>query len=151
MIAPDDRRLAIGRSFSAPPAAVWRAWTDPDILPRWFGPAGFRCETKEIDLRDGGLWRFDMVGHGLVFPNRHHALAYTPMTRIHFLMDDDSDAAPPYDVTVTLTPEGEGTRLDQVMTFPSAAKRAEVEGFGAVEMGHQTLAKLAALLDGPPA
>jgi uncharacterized protein YndB with AHSA1/START domain len=144
----EDRQLRIGRSFAASPAAVWRAWTDPDILPRWFGPEGITCRTKEIDLRDGGVWRFDMIGMGQVWPNRHRDFEYTPMTRIHFLMDDDSDASAPFDVVVTLTPEGTGTRLDQVMTFPTREAKAGAEAMGAVALGQTTLAKLAAIVGG---
>jgi uncharacterized protein YndB with AHSA1/START domain len=141
-----DLQMTIGRSFNAPPEAVWRAWTDPDILPRWFGPEGISCDTKEIDLRDGGVWRFDMVGMGQVWRNRHRDFEYTPMTRIHFLMDDDDDASAPFDVVVTLTPEGTGTRLVQVMTFPTREAKAGAEAMGAVELGQTTLRKLAGVL-----
>ena len=142
----EARQLRIGRSFKAPPAAVWQAWTDPAILPRWFGPEGITCRTKEIDLRDGGVWRFDMIGLGQVWANRHSAFEYTPMTRIHFLMDDDDDASAPFDVVVTFTPEGAGTRLDQVMTFPTDAAKAAAEAMGAVALGQTTLEKLAGIL-----
>jgi uncharacterized protein YndB with AHSA1/START domain len=141
-----DRTLTIGRLFQAAPAQVWAAWTDPDVLPRWFGPEGFVCHTHEIDLRDGGLWRFDMIGRGMTFANRHRDFRYTPVTRLRFLMDDDVDGSPASEVVVTLTPEGSGTRLVQVMTLPSVEARIEAEGFGAVEMGQTTLAKLARAL-----
>lgn len=143
----EDLELRIGRVFRAPVAAVWRAWTDPDVLPRWFGPEGITCHTHEIDLRDGGVWRFEMRGYGQVWQNRHRDFAYTPMSRIHFLMDDDTDAAAPFDVVVTLAPEGEGTRLTQVMTFPTAEAKAGAEAMGAVELGQTTLAKLAAVVE----
>jgi uncharacterized protein YndB with AHSA1/START domain len=142
------RQMRIGRVFRAPVAAVWRAWTDPEVLPRWFGPQGIECLTKEIDLRDGGVWRFDMIGFGQVWPNRHRDFEYTPMSRIHFLMDDDSDEKPPFDVVVTITAEGDGTRLEQVMTFPDLATKAGAEAMGAVELGQTTLAKLAAIVEG---
>lgn len=141
------RQMRIGRTFRAPVAAVWRAWTDPAVLPRWFGPEGITCHTHEIDLRDGGVWRFEMRGFGQVWQNRHRDFTYTPMSRIHFLMDDDSDAAPPFDVVVTITAEGDGTRLEQVMTFPDLATKAGAEAMGAVELGQTTLAKLAAIVE----
>jgi hypothetical protein len=141
-----DRQLILTRLFRASPEQVWAAWTDPAILPRWFGPEGFSCTTKEIDLREGGVWRFDMSGHGMTYPNRHRFTRHVPHERIEFLMDDDSDAAPPYEVVVTMTPEDGATRLTQVMTFPSAEKKKEAEGYNAVELGYTTLAKLAAEL-----
>ena len=67
-----DQTLTLTRLIPAPPEKVWRCWTDPALLPRWFGPEGFTCQTKEIDLRPGGLWRFDMIGpDGKIWANRH--------------------------------------------------------------------------------
>lgn len=146
---PDDRIINLSRFIAAPPAKVWAAWTDPALLPRWFGPEGFSCRTKEIELREGGHWRFDMIGpDGKVWPNRHRYTLMEPHHRIVFLMDDDGDAHPPYEVTVTLEPQGGGTRLTQTILFPDATARAAAEGFGAVELGKTTLAKLAALVEG---
>jgi uncharacterized protein YndB with AHSA1/START domain len=143
-----DRTITLERVVRAPPATVWRCWSDPRLLPQWFGPAGYSCRTKEIDLRAGGIWRFDMIGpDGTIWPNRHRYTRFEAPQRFNFLMDDDTDAAPPFEVTVTLTAAPEGTHYVQVMTFPTAAIKAAVEGYGAVELGKTTLAKLAALAE----
>jgi uncharacterized protein YndB with AHSA1/START domain len=141
-----DRQLILTRLFRASPEQVWAAWTNPAILPRWFGPEGFSCTTKEIDLRVGGVWRFDMIGHGMTYANRHRFTHHVPNERIEFLMDDDTDDFPPYEVVVTFAPEDGGTRLTQVMTFPTVAKKDEAVSYNAVELGQTTLAKLAAIL-----
>lgn len=140
------RRLVLTRRFAAAPPQVYAAWTDPAVLPRWFGPAGFDCVTKSIDLREGGAWRFDMVGNGMRYDNRHRFTRLVPGRAIEFLLDDGDDARPPIAVRVQLEADGTGTRLTQVMTFPDAAGRAEAEGYSAVELGYTTLAKLAAEL-----
>jgi uncharacterized protein YndB with AHSA1/START domain len=143
-----DRTMILERLIHAAPEQVWRAWTDPEMLPRWFGPAGYSCRTKEIDLRTGGLWRFDMIGpDGTVWPNRHHALTYDPHRRITFLLDDDTDNTAPMQVTVTLAPHAAGTLLTQSVIFPTAEAYAGAKAFGAVELGQTTLAKLAALVE----
>lgn len=143
-----DRQIILTRFLNAPPATVWRAWTNPDLLPRWFGPEGFSCKTKEIDLRQGGLWRFDMIApDGTVFANRHRFTLSEPPHRLHFLLDDDSDRNAPISVEVTLTADGSGTGLTMQMTFPTTEGRAEAANFGAIEMGYQTLAKLAAIVE----
>jgi uncharacterized protein YndB with AHSA1/START domain len=140
-----DRQLTLSRLIHAAPAKVWRCWTDPTLLPRWFGPDGFSCQTKEIALKPGGVWRFDMTGpDGTVWPNRHRFTLHEPPARIEFLMDGDDDAHPPIEVVITLTPEGTGTRLTQTMTLPSAEAKQHALGFGADRLGLQTLAKLAA-------
>ncbi len=144
----EDRQITLTRLIKAPPARVWRAWTDPTLLPRWFGPEGYSCTTKEIDLREGGLWRFDMIGpDGKVWPNRHRFTRHDHERRIEFILDSDTDASPQMQVVVTMAPEEGGTRLTQVMTFPDAAMRDGAISFGAVELGKTTLAKLARLVE----
>lgn len=56
---PSDRELVITRTFDAPRALVWAAFTDPKHLPHWHtGPDGFTMPICEIDLRPGGRWRY---------------------------------------------------------------------------------------------
>lgn len=56
---PSDRELVITRTFDAPRALVWTAFTDPKHLPHWHtGPDGFTMPACEIDLRPGGSWRY---------------------------------------------------------------------------------------------
>lgn len=139
------RQMTISRIIKAPAATILRCWTDPAILPKWFGPEGYTCTTKEIDLREGGVWRFDMVGEGRTWPNRHR---YQVMRedRIEFLMDADAEGAP-MEVVVVLTPEAGGTRITQTITFPDAAGREAAKGYGAEAKGLETLGKLAAVAE----
>lgn len=50
------------RIFSFPIEQVYEAWTNPDLLKQWWGPAGFTNTFHEFDLRPGGQWRFTMHG-----------------------------------------------------------------------------------------
>ena len=141
-----DRQIALNRLIAASAEVIWRAWTDPALLPQWFGPIGYACKTKEIDLREGGLWRFDMIGpDGTIWPNRHRYTVMQPTNRLEFLMDGDDDATAPMQVCVTLTPEAGGTRITQTITFPSVEACEGAKAFGAVELGQTTLSKLEAL------
>jgi len=56
------RGVEITRIFEASRELVWRAWTDPQQLMRWWGPAGFTSPTCQIDLRVGGKYLFCMQG-----------------------------------------------------------------------------------------
>ena len=88
-----DRQIILTRLIAAPVAKVWQCWTDPAMLPRWFGPEGYFCVTKEIDLRQGGLWRFDMTGpDGKIWANRHRYTLFDPFKRLEFLLDGDDDS-----------------------------------------------------------
>ncbi len=64
MTLPSDREIRITRSFEAPRASVFEAWTSPEHLPKWMlGPPGWRMTICEIDLRVGGATR--VVWEGL--------------------------------------------------------------------------------------
>ena len=55
--------LDLVRTYPAPRQLVWDAWTDPDQMALWWGPRGVSTprESIELDLRPGGIVRFDMV------------------------------------------------------------------------------------------
>jgi uncharacterized protein YndB with AHSA1/START domain len=64
-----EREAVLVRTFDAPRALVWRAWTDPEHLARWWGPHNFRNPVCELDVRPGGALRIDMMGpDGSVYP-----------------------------------------------------------------------------------
>lgn len=52
--------LRVARSFAAPREKVFRAWTDPEELKKWFGPVGYSTLIAEVDLRVGGKYRLGM-------------------------------------------------------------------------------------------
>jgi uncharacterized protein YndB with AHSA1/START domain len=54
------RELVIERIFDAPRELVWKAWTEPERLMRWWGPTGYSCPVAKIDLRVGGKYLFCM-------------------------------------------------------------------------------------------
>lgn len=140
-----DRELVLERVFDAPRALVFKAWTDPAHLPVWFGPKGFTCTTHAIDVRPGGAWHFDMHGpDGTDYPNFMRFLTIEPNERITYDHGALPDEPAHFQGTVTFADEPGGrTRLRMRNLFPTAEARAAVEGFGAVELGYQTLEKLA--------
>ena len=58
---PTDRQILITREFDAPKHLVYRAWTEPDLVRRWWPTDRGEMTVCEIDLRVGGAWRFVMV------------------------------------------------------------------------------------------
>ncbi|WJH37247.1 SRPBCC domain-containing protein [Paenibacillus aurantius] len=48
--------LEITREFAAPRDLVFKAWTEPERLAKWWGPKGFTLEVKQLDLRPGGMF-----------------------------------------------------------------------------------------------
>ena len=61
-VAPGARELVLSRRLDASPAAVWRCWTEPALLTRWFTPAPWRTVAAEVDLRPGGIFATTMRG-----------------------------------------------------------------------------------------
>lgn len=60
--ATPDCEIVSSRIFHAPRGLVFSAWTDPNHLKNWWGPAGFTNTFTGFDLRPGGKWSFIMHG-----------------------------------------------------------------------------------------
>ena len=58
---PADERILITREFDAPKDLVYRAWTEPGLVGRWWGGERGEVTIVEVDLRVGGTWRCVMV------------------------------------------------------------------------------------------
>jgi uncharacterized protein YndB with AHSA1/START domain len=58
--APAERELVITRVFDAPRELVWKVWTDPERVKRWWGPKNFTAPVCTIDLRVGGAYLYCM-------------------------------------------------------------------------------------------
>ena len=56
-----DTRILITREFAAPRHLVWRAWTEPELIARWWAGERGRVTSVEVDLRAGGRWRYAMA------------------------------------------------------------------------------------------
>ena len=55
---PDLPLVTITREFDAPPALVYRAWTEPDLVRQWMGPRSVEMDIEVWDCRTGGSWRY---------------------------------------------------------------------------------------------
>jgi uncharacterized protein YndB with AHSA1/START domain len=58
---PTDEQILIARDFDAPRELIYRAWTTPDLVSRWWTGSRGEMKSAEIDLRVGGGWRYVMV------------------------------------------------------------------------------------------
>jgi uncharacterized protein YndB with AHSA1/START domain len=143
-----DREIVLTRAFDAPRALVFQMWTDPQHMPQWWGPRGYSITLHEMDVRPGGLCRFLMHGpDGTAYPNRQIYREVVANERLVFDHGWDKDDGPDdWQVTVTFEDVDGQTLVTQRSVFRTAAQRAEVVAFGAVELGQQTLAKCAEYL-----
>ena len=141
-----DREIVLVRVLDADRDAVFAAWTDADAFCQWFGPDGFTCTVHEMDVRPGGRARFDMrSSDGTLFTNRFDYLEVVSGQRL--VMDHGNDAdddSTRFRVTITLDEQEDGkTVLTLRQLHPTVEQRNAGIGFGAVELGLQTMQKLA--------
>lgn len=100
-----DRTLVITRTFDAPRELMFKLWTQPEHLARWWGPKGFTVMTYVADARPGGRYRF-----GVRSPENttHHAHGVyrevRPPERLAFTFSwEDGEQNPKHETLVTLT------------------------------------------------
>ena len=146
-----DREIVLSRVFGFPREQVFKAWIDKDNIDKWFGPRGFTTHTREMDVRVGGMWRFDMIApDGQVYGSRVVYLEIRAPELIVMDHGSDIDDDPNrFRTILTFDSQGDGkTVVTLRQLHPSKAQRAATIGFGAVELGYQTLDKLEAYLRG---
>ncbi|MGI9464932.1 MAG: SRPBCC family protein [Aestuariivirgaceae bacterium] len=129
------------RVFDAPRELVWKTWTDPELLPRWYGP---RVETiiHRLELKPGGLWLVEMQMGG---KSHYQRVEYTEVTAPERLVwlhaNSDADwnitsnpmmADWPRLLLTTVTFEEDGGQTKMRLTWvPHEASEAEVACFAA--------------------
>jgi uncharacterized protein YndB with AHSA1/START domain len=137
------RCMVVTRVLDAPRELVFDAWTDSRHVGRWWGPRGFSITTHAMDVRPGGVWRFDMHGpDGANYPNK---ITYLEIAKPERLIYDHGDAGAPgyFRTTVTFAEQGGKTKLTMRLLFASAAERdSVVETYHAIEGANQTLDRL---------
>lgn len=121
--AADDRTLVTARLIAATPDQVYAAFVAPERLARWWGPKGFRNTFQACDPRPGGSWRYVMHGpNGGNYPNESVFETLIPGERV--VIRHVSGHL--FTLTVTLTPDGAGTRLVWRQCFDSAREAERV-------------------------
>lgn len=162
---PSDTQIVMTRRIPAPRELVFKAWTDPALLARWWGPHGFTNPVCELDVRPGGTYRIVMrspegVDYPVVGEYREviepELLVYTDtfdampeewldQMRSH-LPPGEQGRIPPIIVTVTFEPRDGGTLLTLDSQLASRALRDAVLQMGAADGWSQSFERLEALM-----
>jgi uncharacterized protein YndB with AHSA1/START domain len=120
---PADDQILIRREFNAPKDLVYRAWTTPELVKRWWSGQRGAVTLAEIDLRVGGKWRYVMEAHGgieVAFHGEYREIV--PNERIvsteayEGVPDPDANATVN---TLTLTETDGRTTLEVLVQAPS--------------------------------
>jgi uncharacterized protein YndB with AHSA1/START domain len=137
---PSDTQILITRDFNAPKHLVYKAWTTPELVKRWWSANRGDVTLADVDLRVGGTWRWVMVTEGgfeVAFHGEYRELI--PNERIVYTEvyegipggDDD-----PAVVTMTLTEVDGRTTLTQLVEMTSREGRDAIINSG-MEAGMQ--------------
>lgn len=114
---PADTDVFITRAFAAPREVVWKFFTDPAYLARWFGPAGVHVDPASvvIEATAGGSWDLDMVDDATSarFPMRTRLTVVIPPEYLEGTASADAEEGPIRDVKlrIWLHDHGDKTRL----------------------------------------
>ena len=143
--------IIMKRTFDAPRAQVWRAFTDPKHVAQWYGGHGFSSPVCEMDVRPGGLWHHVMrLPDGKEFALDFIFVEVVPPQRLVWKdagYDDPPAAGAPQRInTVTFEENGGGTDLKLVTTFRSIEDRDMTVKMGFTHIVSQGIERLAALL-----
>ena len=130
---PTDEQILITREFDAPRELVYKAWTTPEIVRRWWAGRRGEVQVVDIDLRVGGTWRYVMLAHGefeVAFHGEYREIV--PNERI--VTTEVYEGAPPADedvLNVITFTEVEGrTLLELLVQAPSKEVRDTIVDSG---------------------
>ena len=124
---PADDQILITREFDAPRHLVYKAWTTPELVKRWFGGNHGEVISAEIDLRVGGTWRYVTAeGDGPEFGFHGEYRELVPNERI--VSTEVYEGAPDAESvnTLTLTEHDGRTTMTVLVQHQSAANRDAV-------------------------
>jgi uncharacterized protein YndB with AHSA1/START domain len=138
---PTDEQILITREFNAPKHLVYRAWTTPELVKRWWSGQRGTVTTAEIDLRVGGRWRyviatnggFDVAFHGEfreIVPNERLVT-----TEVYETPDPQPEFEAPVN-TVTFT-EVDGRTILTLLTQTTSKKLRDIIIDSGMEDGMQ--------------
>lgn len=150
IIEPGRQDIVITRVFDAPREAVFKAVTDPELVPRWWGPRELSTEVERMDPRPGGSWRFvhhDENGGAYAF----HGVYHDVVAPERIVQTFEFEGAPGHVALETLTLEdlGDGrTRYTTRALHESVESRDAAVQSGMEEGARQTIERLAEVIAG---
>jgi uncharacterized protein YndB with AHSA1/START domain len=124
---PTDTQILITREFDAPRHLVWKAYTTPDLIARWWGGSHGKVTSAEVDLRVGGTWRYVLAANE-GFEVAFHG-EYREISAPDRLVNTEIYEGAPEGVgvvTTTLTEAGGRTTLTQLCEYGTREVRDAV-------------------------
>ncbi len=144
---PSDREIVMERVFNAPCELVFKAYTDPDLIPKWWGPRKYTTTVDKMDVKVGGAWRFvqrDTDGHVYAFNGEYREIA--PPGRLSYTFEFEGLPGHVLLETVTFEEQGGQTKVTVTSLFASAEDRDGMLQSGMEQGATESQDRLAELL-----
>jgi uncharacterized protein YndB with AHSA1/START domain len=143
---PTDREIRVERVLDAPRDRVFAIWTDPALIPEWWGPRGTATKVDRMDVRAGGQWRFVVSSDGEESGFRGTYREVTPPERV--VQTFEWEGMPGHVAVETATFEdlGERTRIVTTSLFHTTEERDGFLASGMERGMNETYARLDELL-----
>jgi uncharacterized protein YndB with AHSA1/START domain len=129
---PNELEIRVERLFDAPRTHVYSVWTDPALIPDWWGDG---TVVEEMDVRPGGTWRF-RTAFGVVEGEYREV---EPPERLVQTFQNHLQ-------TLEFEDLGEQTKLVQTMRFETSEERDTTMSYGVEEGAQQGFARIDAVL-----
>jgi uncharacterized protein YndB with AHSA1/START domain len=152
------RELTLNRVFNAPQELVWKAWTDPKLMSKWWGPRGVTTPTCDVDARVGGKMYIVMLAGkelgpfaGKEWPMKATIEEIIPPGRMVFIseaLDDERGVMLEVKTTLTLEKQAKKTKMTLHMVVTKITKAGEFAVAGMEQGWNQSLDKLGEFLGG---
>ncbi len=146
---PTEREIQVERIFDAPRDRVFAAYTDPELIPRWWGPRSTTTIVEEMDATTGGIWRFAMRnedGSETVFRGVYREVS-APERIVQTFEWDGMPGHVSVD-TATFEDLGDRTRVVSTSIFHAPEERDGMLDSGMERGMNETYARLDELLAG---
>ena len=147
---PGKQEMRISREFDAPRELVFKAFTDPALLPQWWGPRYLTTVVDKLDVRSGGQWRFinrTAEGNEFAFHGVYHEILAPERIIDTFEFEGLPETGHVALETLTLEAlSGGRTRLTTQSVFQSVADRDGALQSGMEEGLNDSYERLAELL-----
>jgi uncharacterized protein YndB with AHSA1/START domain len=144
---PSDREIRIERYFDAPRELVFQAFTDPELIPEWWGPRGTTTVVDTMDVRAGGSWRVVLTaedGGENAFRGTYREVS--PPERIVQTFEWEGMPGHVAVETVTFEEVGDRTKITNVSLFHTTEERDGMLSSGMESGMNETYARLDELL-----
>jgi len=144
---PSDREIVMERVFDAPRELVFKAYTEPNLIPKWWGPSYLTTTVDKMEVKPGGVWRFvqrDADGNEYAFNGEYTEIV--PPERLAYTFEFEGMPGHVLLETVTFEEQGGKTKVKVLSLFDSVEDRDGMLQSGMEAGANESYDRLAELL-----